>query len=110
MAPAVSLHRPRRARCHGHGSWPRRGALSRIPRVPGGDGLGVRGRDVADGRTLSDHELVAHVAAGDAAALAEVYRPHSPLVFGLARRVTGDNALAEDVVQEVFVHLWRQPE
>ena len=78
--------------------------------MPGGDGTGVHGRAVADGQALSDHELVAHVAAGDAAALAEVYRRHSPLVFGLARRVTGDDALAEDVVQEVFVHLWRQPE
>ncbi len=53
---------------------------------------------------------MANIAAGDTTALAEVYRRHSGLVYGLARRVTGDDALAEDVVQEVFVHLWRQPE
>jgi len=62
------------------------------------------------GRELGDRELVARVASGDTAALAEVYRRYSSLVFGLARRVTGDDALAEDVTQEVFVYLWRQPE
>ena len=62
------------------------------------------------GRELSDRELVARVAAGDTAALGEVYRRYSNLVFGLARRVTGDDALAEDVTQEVFVYLWSQPE
>ena len=63
-----------------------------------------------EGRELGDRELVARVAAGDTAALSEVYRRYSTLVYGLARRVTGDEALAEDVTQEVFVYLWRQPE
>ncbi len=61
-------------------------------------------------RDLGDRELVARVAAGDTAALGEVYRRYSSLVFGLARRVTGDDALAQDVTQEVFVYLWSQPE
>jgi RNA polymerase sigma-70 factor, ECF subfamily len=62
-----------------------------------------------EGRALGDRELVARIAAGDTAALAEVYRRYSCLVLGLARRVTGDQALAEDVTQEVFVYLWDQP-
>lgn len=43
-------------------------------------------------------------------ALAEVYRRHAGAVFGLARRVIGSDALAEEVVQEVFLHLWRGPD
>jgi RNA polymerase sigma-70 factor (ECF subfamily) len=43
-------------------------------------------------------------------ALAEAYRRHAGAVFGLARRVVSDSALAEEVVQEVFLRLWNQPE
>jgi RNA polymerase sigma-70 factor (ECF subfamily) len=50
------------------------------------------------------------LAAADEAALAEVYRRHSGLVYGLARRVLGDQAMAEEVTQEVFVYLWQHPE
>ena len=48
--------------------------------------------------------------AGDEGALREVYREHAPLVLGLAERVLGNTALAEDVMQDVFVRLWEQPE
>jgi RNA polymerase sigma-70 factor (ECF subfamily) len=57
-----------------------------------------------------DALLVARLAAGDEEALAEVWHRHGPLVFGLARRLTGDSSTAEDVTQEVFVTLWQQPE
>jgi RNA polymerase sigma-70 factor (ECF subfamily) len=43
-------------------------------------------------------------------ALAEAYRRHAGGAFGLALRITGDRALAEDVVQEVFLRLWNDPE
>jgi RNA polymerase sigma-70 factor, ECF subfamily len=42
-------------------------------------------------------------------ALAEAYRRHSSAVFGLALRVTHNQTLAEEVVQEVFVRLWKDP-
>ncbi len=57
-----------------------------------------------------DAVLVARLAAGDDEALAEVWQRHGPLVYGLARRLTGDAATAEDVTQDVFVTLWQQPE
>ncbi len=57
-----------------------------------------------------DAVLIARLAAGDDEALTEVWQRHAPLVFGLARRVTGDSSTAEDVTQEVFVTLWQQPE
>lgn len=43
-------------------------------------------------------------------ALAEVYRRHAGAVFGLARRLLSERTLAEEVVQEVFLRLWNDPE
>lgn len=43
-------------------------------------------------------------------ALAEAYRRHAGAVYGLARRVLWDGALAEEVVQEIFLRLWSRPE
>ena len=59
---------------------------------------------------MDDRELAARMVAGDAGALREVYDRYAGLVFGLARRVLCDDALAEDVTQEVFVSVWQQPE
>jgi RNA polymerase sigma-70 factor (ECF subfamily) len=60
-------------------------------------------------RAIEDRELAARLQAGDQAALAEVYDRYVGLVFGMARRVLGDEAKAEDVTQEVFVYVWEQP-
>jgi RNA polymerase sigma factor (sigma-70 family) len=56
-----------------------------------------------------ERRIVERIAAGDEAALAEVYDEHSSLVFGLALRTTRDRGMAEDVTQDVFVNLWKQP-
>lgn len=47
--------------------------------------------------------------AGEESALAEVYDRYAPLVHGLALRVTGNWAAAQDVTQEVFVQVWEHP-
>lgn len=52
--------------------------------------------------------LVLQIAAGDAEALARFYDLYAGLVNGLALRILRDVADAEDVVQEVFVQVWRQ--
>jgi RNA polymerase sigma-70 factor (ECF subfamily) len=39
-----------------------------------------------------------------------VYEMFAGLVFGMARRITGDDETARDVTQEVFVHLWQHPD
>jgi RNA polymerase sigma-70 factor (ECF subfamily) len=63
-----------------------------------------------DFRTASDTALVVAIGRFRTEALAEVYRRHAAATLGLALRVTGDRALAEESVQEVFVRLWNEPE
>lgn len=63
-----------------------------------------------DLRGIGDAALVVAIGRWHDDALAEVYRRHGGAVYGLARRVLGDEPRAEEVVQEVFVRLWRQPE
>ena len=53
-----------------------------------------------------EHLVRGRLAAGDEAALGEVYDQYSSFVFGLAKRVIGDASAAEDVSQDVFLHLW----
>jgi RNA polymerase sigma-70 factor (ECF subfamily) len=60
---------------------------------------------MADSRA---HDLLRKVARGDRAALGEFYDLFAGLVHGLAVRVLRDAFEAEDVVQEVFVQVWRQ--
>lgn len=59
---------------------------------------------------LPDAALAAAVTARDPDALEELYRRHSVAVFGVARRVTGVVEHGEEVLQEVFLRLWRSPE
>jgi RNA polymerase sigma factor (sigma-70 family) len=56
-----------------------------------------------------DKEVCERLVAGDEAALGELYDELSPLVYGLAARVTRDWAAAEDITQEVFVRVWENP-
>jgi RNA polymerase sigma-70 factor (ECF subfamily) len=54
-----------------------------------------------------DEELVLRIGAGDKRAAGELVRRHLPRMVGLARRMLGDAAEAEDVAQEVFLRVWR---
>jgi RNA polymerase sigma-70 factor, ECF subfamily len=64
----------------------------------------------ADLCDASDAALVVAIARFRESALAEVYRRHSDAAFGLAVRVLRDRTLAEELVQEVFLKLWQDPE
>jgi RNA polymerase sigma-70 factor, ECF subfamily len=57
----------------------------------------------------SDGVLVRRVAVGDHAALEGLYDRYGRPAFALARRITGEPVFAEEVVQEVFLALWREP-
>lgn len=64
----------------------------------------------ADFADMGDAALVFAIARYEQAALAEAYRRHGGAVHGLARRLLGDDAAAEEVVQEIFLRLWNQPD
>jgi RNA polymerase sigma-70 factor, ECF subfamily len=63
-----------------------------------------------DLRNASDDRLVLAIARWRDDALAEVYRRHAGPAFALARRLLWDSGVAEEIVQEVFVKLWHEPE
>jgi len=56
-----------------------------------------------------DAERVAALISGDEKAMARIYDGYSSLVYSVALRVTGDSGAAEDILQEVFMQLWRNP-
>jgi RNA polymerase sigma factor (sigma-70 family) len=58
----------------------------------------------------SDEELLAGLAAGRLEALDVLYERYKSMAYGIARRITADDALAEDVVQDAFLGAWRSAE
>ncbi|MCD0503349.1 sigma-70 family RNA polymerase sigma factor [Bordetella petrii] len=56
-----------------------------------------------------DYEAVLNAcAAGRHEALEHLYRHESPRLLGVARRIVGDAALAEDIVHDAFVSIWKE--
>src|SRR5450432_3618800 len=84
-----------------------------MPSAPSGEAPYVRlGAVAVDQRgsayeTYDDANLGKLIAERDPAALEELYDRHGGACYGLARRVVGDEQLAQDVVQEVFLAIWR---
>ncbi|HVZ61735.1 MAG TPA: sigma-70 family RNA polymerase sigma factor [Terriglobales bacterium] len=70
--------------------------------ISGGPDPGATGRD--------DAYLVTRVRAGDESAFAALYDRYARLVLGVAVRVLRDRAAAEDLLQEIFLQLWKQPQ
>jgi RNA polymerase sigma-70 factor, ECF subfamily len=58
----------------------------------------------------TDELLASRLSAGDDQALTEVFDQLGPAVYGAALRIVGDGDAAQDVVQDVFVELWRHPD
>ena len=56
----------------------------------------------------SDEQLIAQVARGDTAAYEMLYDRYCSAAMGLALKITGDQALAEEVLQETFWRVWRK--
>jgi len=54
--------------------------------------------------------LIARLRAGDQQAMSEIYDRYSKVVYSVALRVLQDAAAAEDVLQDVFLQLWRKPD
>jgi RNA polymerase sigma-70 factor, ECF subfamily len=56
-----------------------------------------------------DRDLVRQVRSGDEEAFRALFRRYGPLAKGLAYRVVRERTLAEEIVQEAFLALWRDP-
>lgn len=65
---------------------------------------------ISPANTVDDDDIRHRLIGGDKQALSEAYQRHSGIVLGLAQKITRNRTLAEDVTQEVFVRLWKNPE
>jgi RNA polymerase sigma-70 factor, ECF subfamily len=61
----------------------------------------------SDPLTLADEDLMAQVSDGDAEAFEVIFDRHADAAFSLAYRMCGRRSMAEDVVQDAFLSLWR---
>ncbi len=66
---------------------------------------------VANAPSIHEQEwavLLARIAVGAQSALAELYDASSPKVFGLAMKILGDHAAAEETTLDVYTQVWRR--
>jgi RNA polymerase sigma-70 factor (ECF subfamily) len=68
--------------------------------------LGPRGR-TASPTDDADRAVLALVTAGHLDALQELYDRYRTMAYSIALRITQDASLAEDVVQDAFLGVWR---
>ena len=64
-------------------------------------------RNLEDAR---DRDLVRRVIQGDEEAFRDLFRRYGPMAKSLAARVVRQNFMAEEIVQEAFLSLWRSPD
>jgi len=67
----------------------------------------LAGAELKEDRT--DAAIVSAIRSGDANGMAALYDRYSAIVYSVALRVLGDTGAAEDVLQEVFMQMWRNP-
>lgn len=70
------------------------------------EGPSVAVRDLEDAR---DRELVRRLRRGDEDAFATLFRRYGPIAKALATRIIRQPFMAEEIVQEAFLALWRNP-
>lgn len=59
---------------------------------------------------MTDRELLDRLRQGDRDTFDAVFRAHYPLLVGVAERIVGERAVAEEVGQDVMLELWRRRE
>ncbi len=58
---------------------------------------------------MADIAMISAIRSGDQNAMGQLYDRYSSIVYSVALRVLGDTGIAEDILQEVFIQLWRNP-
>ena len=64
-------------------------------------------RDAWTERSEALAQSLARVALGDRAAFATLYQTSSAHLFGVILRINPDRSQAEDILQDIFVNIWR---
>jgi RNA polymerase sigma-70 factor (ECF subfamily) len=59
---------------------------------------------------VTDSILMSRIRAGDEDALAALHDRYAQVVYSVALRVLGETTQAEDILQEIFLQLWRNPQ
>lgn len=59
--------------------------------------------------STDDQALMSAIRSGDESAMGALYDRYSGVVYSVALRVLGETGGAEDVLQEIFMQLWRNP-
>jgi RNA polymerase sigma-70 factor, ECF subfamily len=66
--------------------------------------------EVGSGQGTSDEALIGAIAARDRRAMQALYRRHNVRIYRFVLGLTNDSSLAEDIVSEVFIDVWRGAE
>jgi RNA polymerase sigma-70 factor (ECF subfamily) len=64
-------------------------------------------KKIPDRLLLADEDLMSLVEEGDSGAFAVLYDRHGRAAYSLAYRMMGERQAAEDLVQDVFLRVWR---
>ena len=72
--------------------------------------LAPRARVVVDLTGPRDRDLMVRIASGDEEAFRGLFRRYAPMATALARRIVRQTFLAEEIVQEAFLAVWRNPD
>jgi RNA polymerase sigma-70 factor (ECF subfamily) len=70
--------------------------------------MAARPRRSADEAREALRDAMVRLAAGDQAALEEIYRATRVKLFGITLRILGDRKEAEDALQDVYINLWQR--
>jgi RNA polymerase sigma-70 factor (ECF subfamily) len=60
--------------------------------------------------TADDNLLLSRIQRGDESAMATLFDRYSAVIYSVALRVLRDPAAAEDVLQDIFMQIWRKPD
>lgn len=59
--------------------------------------------------STNDEALMSAIRSGDGSAMGVLYDRYSGVVYSVALRVLGDTGAAEDILQDIFIQVWRKP-
>jgi RNA polymerase sigma-70 factor, ECF subfamily len=78
--------------------------------LPNPNAPAIRSSDRTDGSTnMDDQALLSAIQAGSQDAMSAFFDRYSKMVYSVALRVLHDSGEAEDVMQEIFIQVWRNP-